>query len=148
MSPVLLGADHLHPSQPFSLLSQAELSQASSCRLLCQVIDMQQRVCWEELMPATHTGYIPTKAWQHAGLSCPPSPFTAKEQNDVSPIHHPSAPWRTSQPFYYHTTFYLQFSSPKLEEKKKPVSIPRSDTLISQQLNSFKIISFNIMTQS
>lgn len=50
-----------------SFLLRAELSQASSCRPLCQVIDMQQRVRGEELLQSTHTGYIPTKAWQRAG---------------------------------------------------------------------------------
>lgn len=41
--PVLLAAGNLHLSQlvPF----WAELSQASSCRPLCQVIDMQRQVC-------------------------------------------------------------------------------------------------------
>lgn len=66
MRPFLLGVDRLHPSQRFSPVA-AELSQASSCRPLCQVIDMQQRLRGEEFPQSTHTGYIPTKAWQHAG---------------------------------------------------------------------------------
>lgn len=42
MSPVLLAAGNLHLSQHVSFW--AELSQASSRRPLCQVIDMQRRV--------------------------------------------------------------------------------------------------------
>lgn len=93
-----------------------------------------------KLTQSTHTGYILTKAWQHAGWAAP-SPqfsFTAKEQKDESLIHHPWAFFHSMQlPQNLHYHFY----SLKLE---KYPSVPRSVTLIKPQpeQNYFKMFSF------
>lgn len=49
-------------------------------------------------------------------LSYPPPLFTAGEQNDMSLIHHPRAPWPTRQPFWSQKT-HCQFSLPKLDPR-------------------------------
>lgn len=127
MSPFLVGVDHLRPSQHFSSFAGWTFT-GSSCRPLCQVIDMQQRLRGEELTQLTHTGYIPTKAWQHAGwatlrlLSLPRNETTwawsiTREPSDEA-ILLPQNP-------------VLSFSFTKTREKT--VSVPRSDTLVRQQ---------------
>lgn len=145
MSPFLLGADHLHPSQHFSSFAGWTFTGL----FLPAFVPGHWHAAagsGEELMQSTHTGYIWTKAWQHAGWAtlCLLSLQRNKTTWAWSITHEPF----NQAAILLTQNLLLSFFFTKTREKT--VSIPRSDTLIQTQpnQNGFKIISFIVVNHS